>query len=177
LFFCGCRVKNRAVIQALGNRIPPFFLSGESPFAGGEGVLHEHRDGHGAYAARDGSDGFAEGGDFLECDIADETVAFRARRVFDAVDPDIDDDGTLRNMFFFQKIRSADGGDYNVGAAGDFREVAGAGMGEGDGGIAAFAFAHQEQCHRFADDAASPDDNDIGTGGFDSGFGEQAATA
>ena len=145
--------------------------------AGFEGVLHEEGDGHGADAAGDGGDGAAFGGDFVESDVADEFVAFFGAGGFDAVDADIDDDGAFFDVLGFEEFGAADGGDDDVGLAGDGAEVAGAAMGDGDGGIAAGAFGHEQEGHGFANDHAAADDDGMGTCGFDTGVDEEPLAA
>ena len=145
--------------------------------AGFEGVLHEQGDGHGADAAGDGGDGAAFGGDFVEGDVADEFVAFFGAGCFDAVDADIDDDGAFFDVLGFEEFGAADGGDDDVGLAGDGAEVAGAGVGDGDGGITAGTFGHEQEGHGFADDHAAADDDGVGACGFDAGVDEESLAA
>ena len=95
--------------------------------AGGlEGVFHEHGDGHGADAAGNGSDGAALGGYAGEIDIASEAVAGFFAGVFDAVDADIDDDGSVFYPIGLDHIGATYGGDKDVSAAADGGEVFGA---------------------------------------------------
>jgi len=112
--------------------------------AGLEGVLHEEGDGHGADAAGDGGDGSAFGGDFVEGDVADEFVAFFGARGFDAVDADIDNDSAFFDVLGLEEFGAADGGDDDVGLACDGAEVAGAGVGDCDGGVSAGTFGHEK---------------------------------
>ena len=136
--------------------------------------MHEHGDGHGTDAAGDGGDGAAFRGDFVEGDIADEAAALGGGRVVDAIDTDVDDGGALLDEISGDKTGFADGGDEDVGRAADVGDVFGAAVGDGDGGVAAFAFVHEQQGHRFADDHASSEHNGVGAGGFDARFHEEA---
>ena len=47
-------------------------------------------------------------------------------------------------------------------------------MSHGDGGVTAGALGHEEQRHRFADDEAAADNDDLGSGGIDAGGDEEA---
>lgn len=145
--------------------------------AGFEGVLHEEGDGHGADAAWDGGDGAAFGGDFVEGDVTHQFVAFFGAGGFNAVDADVDDNGAFLDVFGFEEFGAADGGDDDIGLAGDGAEVAGAGVGDGDGGVASGAFGHEEKCHGFANDHAATDDDRVSAAGFDAGVDEKALAA
>ncbi len=146
--------------------------------AGGfEGIGDEHGDGHGADAAGDWGDGGAARGDVGEVDIADDAVAVFGGWVGDAVDADVDDDGTVFDEVSGDEFRAADGGDEDIGVAADGGEVAGAGVGDGDGGVAAFAAGHEEEGEGFADDHGAADDDDAGSGGFDAVFDEEPLAA
>ena len=145
--------------------------------AGFEGVLHEEGDGHGADAAGDGGDGAAFGGDFVEGDVADEFVAFFGAGGFDAIDADINDDSAFFDMLGLEEFGAADGGDDDVGLACDGAEVAGAAMSDGDGGVSALAFGHEEEGHGLTHDHAATDDDGMGTRGFYAGFEEEALAA
>lgn len=145
--------------------------------AGLKCVLHQERNSHRADAAGDGGDGAAFGGDFVESDVADEFVAFFGAGGFDAVDADINDDSAFLDVLGFEELRAADGGDDDVGLTGDDTEVAGAAMGDGDGGIAARSFGHEKEGHGFAYDHAAADHDGVSTRRFDACVNEQALAA
>lgn len=95
--------------------------------AGGlEGVFHEHGDSHGADAAGNGGDGATLGGYAGEIDIAGEAVAGFFAGVFDAVDADIDHDGSVFYPIGLNHIGATYGGDKDISAAADGGEVFGA---------------------------------------------------
>ena len=63
------------------------------------------------------------GADFVERDVAGEAVAGFLAGVFDAVDADIDDDGTGFHPVRLDHFRAADRGDEDVRAAADGGQV------------------------------------------------------
>ncbi len=140
------------------SRDPPLFpgerlIDSVDEFGGAEGVSEEHGDGHGADAAGDGGDAGGDFGDFFEVDVADGFFGDLAEGVgdSDAVDADVDDDGTGFDVVGSQQVWLADGDDDDVGAAAGGGGVAGVDVAEGDGGV---AFGEREG-ERAADDAAS----------------------
>jgi len=161
---CGSSGSGTAAVQCSGNAV---LLS-----CCLEGVFHEHGDGHGSDAARNGCDGAAFGGYAGEIDIAGEAVARFFAGVFDAVDADIDDDDTVFDPIGLDHIGAAYGGDEDIGTAADGGEVFGSRMGDGDGGIG--IFCHEEQSHGLADDHAATKDYGFGTIGIDASGGEEA---
>ena len=78
----------------------------------------------------------------------------------DAVDADIDDDGAGLDPGAPDHFGPADGGHHHIGATDRFGEIAGARMGDGDGGVA----RQQQLRHRLADDVGAADDDRLGAG-------------
>jgi len=84
------------------------------------------------------------------------------------VDTYVDDDGAVLEHIGGDEMLFADGGDKNVGLAGDLGKVFGFGMANGHGAV----FVKQEDGNGFADDVASTDDygmfaSHVDAGGFD----------
>lgn len=144
-----------------------------SEFEGAEGVVHEHGDGHGADAAGDGGHVAGFGGNGVVVGIADEAVAPGSLGGFDAVDADVDNGGAVFDHVGGDEVGAPDGGDEEVGLSGDGGEVGGAGMTDGDGGVAGEGFAHHEEGGGFADDLAAPEDDDVFTFGLDAAAGDE----
>ena len=130
-----------------------------------EGVFHEHGDGHGADSAGDRGDGGAVGGDFWVGHVSDEPGAGFFRGVRDAVDADIDDDGTGLDPICLYHFRAAYGGDEYIGTAANGGEVCGAGVGDGDGGVG--SFCEEEHGHGLADDHGAANDDGFCSFGLD----------
>lgn len=137
------------------------------------GIFHQHGDGHGADSAGYGCDVGCFGGDGGIIDIADEAVAARLGGVVYAVDADVDDGDAVANHVCGDKVGSANGGDQNVCLSGDGGKVAGAGVAEGDGGVAGYGFAHHEKGGWFADDLAAAKDDDMAPFGFDAAMPDE----
>ena len=142
-------------------------------FEGAEGVVHEHRDGHGADAAGDGGEVARLGGDGVVIGITDEAVAALCFGIFDAVDADVDDGGAVLDHLGGEEMGAPDRGDDEVGLAGNGGEVGGAGMADRDGGVAGEGFAHHEEGGGFADDLAAPEDHNVFALGLDSAAGDE----
>ncbi len=62
--------------------------------------------------------------------------------------------------------RLADGGDQNVGLPGYFRQIAGAAVTDGHGGVSVWAALHEHEGDWLADDFASAEDHDMTASGF-----------
>ena len=106
--------------------------------AGGEGVLHEHADGHGAYAAGDGGNEAGLGGYGVEIDIALEAVAGLARGVRNACCAHVDDNSALLDHIGCDEGGMADGGNDDVGLQALLAKGGAATVADGDGGVNAF---------------------------------------
>ncbi len=124
-------------------------------------VFHEHGNGHGTDAAGDGGDFGAERGDVVEIDIADDAEAGFARGVVDAVDADVDDNGSGGHHVGGNEAGTTDGGDDDVGGAENSGEVLCARVAESDSGVAVDVFAGEEEGNRFANDETTTDDGDV----------------
>ena len=128
---------------------------------GNQRVGHQHRNGHRPDAARHRRDGAGPFGGLGIGDIADEArlaLALLGRR--DAVDADVDDGGAGLDPVALDHFGAADGGDQNVGGAGERRQVLGAAMGDGDGAVG----GKQQVGHRLADDVGAADDDGVEAG-------------
>lgn len=154
-----------------------FLIFAEGALGSKDGVLEEHGDGHGAHAARNRGDSAAERSYGIELDISDEAGAAGGRGVGDAVDTDINDDCTGADVLGADVMRLANRSDEEVGLARDGGQVAGLGMGNGDGCIAQGPAQQQKQRHRLADDAASPNNDRMATGDGELDVLEQAQDA
>lgn len=148
-------------------------MLGVSELEGAEGVVHEHGDGHGSDAAGDGGHVAGLGGEGVEVDIADEAVTAGGVGCFEAVDADVDNGGAVFDHVGGDEVGASDGGDEEVGLAGDFGKVGGAGMADGDGGVAGEGFAHHEEGGGFTDDLAAPEDDDVFAFGLDAAAGDE----
>src|SRR5690242_9790032 len=89
---------------------------------GFDGVVEEHGDGHGAYAAGDGGDERGSGAGRAVGDVADEAA------VGAAVDADVGHGRALGDPVAADQLGFAHGGDDHVGAAYFAGQVAGARM-------------------------------------------------
>ena len=145
--------------------------TGLGALAGIERVLHEHRDGHRAHAAGDGCDGFAERGHGVEVDVTDDTIAGLLGGVGDAVDTHVDDDRAWLDHIGGDKAGLADRGDDDVGQPDDGGQVLGAGVGDGDGAVA--ALGEEQGGGGLADDERTADDDGVLASGLDAGATEE----
>ncbi len=145
-------------------------LSGEVGFVG---VLHEHGNGHGADSTGYGCNVVGFGGDGGIVDIADEAVTAWSGRVFYAVDTDVDDGDAVANHICGDKVGPANRGDEDVCLLSDGGQIAGAGVAEGDGGVAWYGFAHHEKCGGFADNLAAPENDDMASFGLDTAVADE----
>src|SRR5215510_15856732 len=93
-------------------------------------VLHEHGDGHGADAAGHGGNGAHPRGGGLEVHVARELARVQA------VHPDVDDHRAFLDHVARDEARAARSHTENVRAAAMRREIAGARVAHGHGGIA-----------------------------------------
>lgn len=136
-------------------------------FESAEGVLHEHGNGHGTDATRNGRDVTGARRDGIVINVPDEAVSALGFGVFNAVDPDVDNGDSVFDHVGRHEVGTPDGGDEEIGLAGDGREVLSARMADGDGGVAGKGFAHHEQGGRFADDLAAPEHDYVFAFGLD----------
>jgi hypothetical protein len=79
----------------------------------------------------------------------------------DAIDTDVDDDGSGLHHVGGDKFGPADGGDEHVGLAGERSEIGGAGVADGDGAVGTRALLQGEQCDGFTDDQRAAEDDDV----------------
>lgn len=142
----------------------------------GEGVEHEHTDGHGTDTAGDGSDGTSNGGYAVKVDIAREAEAGGAGGIGHAGGADIDDGGAGLDHIGRDVAGAADGGDEDVGLAAFTGEVFGVGVDAGDGGVAVLLLQH-ELHHGFAHDVAAPYYDALPAGGGDAVAPEEGEDA
>ena len=117
--------------------------------------MKEHGDGHGADAARDGSDVSCNVRYILKIDVAYECA------IGEAIDSYVDDCGPFFHHFLFNEEGAPHRSDQNVGRAGEGGEVFRFAMGDGDGGVAVGLFLHEDGCEGFAHCVASPYDDDM----------------
>ena len=81
-------------------------------------------------------------------------ICFGLRGVGDAIDADVNYGGAGRDVIGSDHGGASHGGDYDIGAAYGFREIARFRMADGDGGVG----VHEEKRHGFADDIAAAED-------------------
>ena len=137
------------------------------------GVAHEHGDGHGANAARDGGertgriDGIgmniadergAFGAEFLEPlgKIAEEAFSFLCIR--DAVRTHINHGGTRLDPAGFNEASLTHGGHDDVRAAGDFGKISRFRVANRNRGVG----MHEQKRHGFAHDVTAAEDDGVG---------------
>ena len=99
---------------------------------GSDGVVQQHRDGHGTDAARHRRDGTRLFAQAFEIDVADQAVASFSGWVRNLVDPDVDDDSALSNHVRGEGVGSACHHHDDVGLTCEPRDVARAGVADGD---------------------------------------------
>ena len=131
----------------------------------GKGVLHEHGDGLGAYAAGDGGDVGAQGGYFVEADVATEAETAGSGSVGDAGCAYVHYYGSGTHHVGCDEAGLPDGGDEDVRTAALFGEVPGAAVAHGDGGVAVRAL-HHESGEGLAYDVGPPEDDDAAACGL-----------
>lgn len=129
--------------------------------------MQEQGDGHEADTAGDGGDGGAFGSHGIKIDITDQAVAFFAGRIFDAVNADIDHGGVLPDHIGGDKGGFPDGGDENIGGAGNGGKIPCAGVADGDGGVGEGRFSEEEESGGFADDKGATENDDMAPFGGD----------
>ena len=142
------RVWSYGRLYALEELVGGVGAGGEGGVGGAEGVVHEHGDGHGADAARDGGDGGGAGLGAREVDVAAEFV------IIATIDADVDDYCALLEPFALDGAAAADGSDDDVGGPAELGEVGAARVGNGGGAVG----VEQELGYGFADDVGSADD-------------------
>ncbi len=145
----------------------------ESQAACFHGVRHQHGNGHRSDTARYGGDGGTFRSDFIEGNIAHQLVAARTARILDPVDPDIDNDRAVADMFLPDESGAPDGRDQNISRAGDLWKIPAARMHDRHGGVAALAFLHEQKGERFSDNHAASENNDMRAGDLDAVLDEQ----
>ena len=133
---------------------------------GEEGVFEEHGDSEWPHAAGHRGDGGGDLANGIEIDVA-------AKLAVDAVDAHVDHDGAGADHVGSHESRLADGGDQDVGLAGDFGKIFCLAMTDRDGGIGARAALDEHDGDRFADDFAPAEDDDVIAGSFDPAFDQQ----
>ena len=123
------------------------------PLAAVEGVAKEHGNGHGTDAAGNGGDlaGILLGG--LVVDVAHQPVSTLGAGIVDAVDADVDDDGTLLDPVALDHLGPSDGGHDDVGVLDDAGNVVRLAVDDGNGGIA----MHEEHGHGQTDEVGPAD--------------------
>ncbi len=132
---------------------------------GGEGVDQQHGDGHGADAAWDGRYGRGLFGDRLEIHVAHQPVAAPGRAIRDAVDAHVDYHRAIPDHIGRNSRRPPNCRHQYVGIAGDVAQVEGAGVADGDRGVAAAPSLHQQGRQRLAHDVAAPAYRHVGAVG------------
>jgi len=110
-----CRIK---VADRKRNGHQDGYSSGEI-LGGTDGVGKKKCNSHWTDPSWIRGDGTRDGGNGGEIDIADKAVSTSIGGIRDSVNADIDNGGTWANMFFGEKERAPDGGDENIGLAGE----------------------------------------------------------
>ena len=89
----------------------------------------------------------------VEVDVADELAVRRMRLMPTSITV-----GARLDPVALDHLRPADGGDQHVGAPADRRQIAGARVGDGHGGVR----RQQQLRHRLADEVRAADDHRVG---------------
>ena len=105
--------------------------------------------------------------------VAGEAVTGFLGRIGHAVDAHIDDDGAGLDHVGRDEFGAADGGDEDVGLAGDRGQVGGLRVADGDGGVGPRLLLEGEQGDGFADDEAAAEDDNVLAVQFHAGAHEQ----
>ena len=115
-----------------------------------QGVLHKRADGHGTYAAGNGSDETALGGNLVKLDIAAQTESALLCGIGYTGGAYVYDYGALLDHIGLDETGLAKGGYYDIGLEALLLDVCGVTVAYGHGAVTRVGFLHQQAGHGLA---------------------------